>query len=257
MPRRQATRGSPSGEHGRSVRHRHGWSSQHRILPGAWAAPRPCRRGRRRPARNGAKPWRKWRSRPGAPSPPRRACSRHERTEGTTAARQGPCPPCRPRRWPSSPLKALPAVSGIDWRLALESVDGKHDRLQKRAASFVREDGTAPAILRASLEAATTSACGRWPTSPGRARPAWAHSTWPPSPATWNWTCAAAGSTGSGCRCRPWWPLSRRCWPAWRGSPQALRRRALAEIEYTEALAPLRLLAPKLSPGAQAGQEPA
>lgn len=193
MPRRQATRGSPSGEHGRSVRHRHGWSSQHRILPGAWAAPGPCRRGKRRPARNGAKPWRKSRSRPGAPSPPRRARSRHERTEGTTAARTGPCPPCRPRRWPSSPLKALPAVSGIDWRLALESVDGKHDRLQKRAASFVREDGTAPAILRASLEAATTSACGRWPTSPGRARPAWAHSTWPPSPATWNWTCAAAG----------------------------------------------------------------
>jgi two-component system, sensor histidine kinase and response regulator len=47
---------------------------------------------------------------------------------------------------------ALPALPGIDWRLALESVGGSRSRLQKRAGSFVREYGMAPAILRESLE---------------------------------------------------------------------------------------------------------
>ena len=47
---------------------------------------------------------------------------------------------------------ALPALPGIDWRLALESVAGSRSRLQKRAGSFVREYGSAPAVLRESLE---------------------------------------------------------------------------------------------------------
>jgi two-component system sensor histidine kinase/response regulator len=46
---------------------------------------------------------------------------------------------------------ALPALPGIDWRLALESVDGNRARLQKRAASFVREYAPAPGILREAL----------------------------------------------------------------------------------------------------------
>jgi two-component system sensor histidine kinase/response regulator len=50
-------------------------------------------------------------------------------------------------------LAGLPALPGIDWRLALDSVDGKRSRLQKRAGSFVREYGSAPAILREALAA--------------------------------------------------------------------------------------------------------
>ncbi|CAN7384368.1 response regulator [Massilia sp. LjRoot122] len=50
-------------------------------------------------------------------------------------------------------LPALPALPGIDWRLALESVEGNRGRLQKRAGSFVREYGPAPAILREALAA--------------------------------------------------------------------------------------------------------
>jgi len=49
------------------------------------------------------------------------------------------------------PLGALPAVPGIDWRLALENVAGSRTRLDKRAGSFVREYGAAPRILREAL----------------------------------------------------------------------------------------------------------
>ena len=48
---------------------------------------------------------------------------------------------------------ALPAVPGIDWRLALENVDGQRSRLEKRAGSFVREYAGAPRILREALSA--------------------------------------------------------------------------------------------------------
>ncbi|TXF99018.1 hybrid sensor histidine kinase/response regulator [Massilia arenae] len=47
----------------------------------------------------------------------------------------------------------LPAVPGIDWRLALDKVDGQHRRLEKRAGSFVREYAAAPRILRDALAA--------------------------------------------------------------------------------------------------------
>ena len=63
---------------------------------------------------------------------------------GSAAAPAGAVPA------PAEP--GLPALPGIDWRLALESVGGKRSRLQKRAGSFVREYGTAPAILRDALE---------------------------------------------------------------------------------------------------------
>jgi len=54
---------------------------------------------------------------------------------------------------PPAPVAAgaLPALPGIDWRLALESVDGNRHRLQKRAGSFVREYASAPGILREAL----------------------------------------------------------------------------------------------------------
>ncbi len=45
----------------------------------------------------------------------------------------------------------LPAVPGIDWRLALDNVDGERSRLHKRAGSFVREYAPAPRQLRAAL----------------------------------------------------------------------------------------------------------
>ncbi len=48
---------------------------------------------------------------------------------------------------------ALPAVPGIDWRLALDKVDGQRRRLEKRAGSFVREYAAAPRILRDALAA--------------------------------------------------------------------------------------------------------
>ncbi|MEW7847478.1 response regulator [Massilia aurea] len=47
----------------------------------------------------------------------------------------------------------LPAVPGIDWRMALENVDGQRSRLEKRAGSFVREYAGAPSILREALQA--------------------------------------------------------------------------------------------------------
>ena len=51
------------------------------------------------------------------------------------------------------PMAPLPAVPGIDWRLALDKVDGQRRRLDKRAGSFVREYATAPRILRDALAA--------------------------------------------------------------------------------------------------------
>jgi two-component system sensor histidine kinase/response regulator len=51
------------------------------------------------------------------------------------------------------PAGALPAAPGIDWRLALEHVDGQRSRLEKRAGSFVREYAGAPHILREALGA--------------------------------------------------------------------------------------------------------
>jgi len=51
----------------------------------------------------------------------------------------------------SEGLAALPAVPGLDWRLALDKVDGQRSRLEKRASSFVREYAQAPRILREAL----------------------------------------------------------------------------------------------------------
>ncbi|MGI4843156.1 MAG: response regulator [Janthinobacterium lividum] len=48
---------------------------------------------------------------------------------------------------------ALPAVPGLDWRQALDQVDGQRSRLKKRAASFVREYAAAPRMLREALGA--------------------------------------------------------------------------------------------------------
>jgi HPt (histidine-containing phosphotransfer) domain-containing protein len=74
-----------------------------------------------------------------------------------------PLPPLPPKqqqqpqqqRAPAAPepAGALPAAPGIDWRLALEHVDGQRSRLEKRAGSFVREYGGAPRILREALGA--------------------------------------------------------------------------------------------------------
>ncbi|WP_306393122.1 Hpt domain-containing protein [Telluria beijingensis] len=44
-------------------------------------------------------------------------------------------------------------MPGIDWRLALDNVDGQRLRLEKRAGSFVREYASAPRILREALAA--------------------------------------------------------------------------------------------------------
>ena len=52
---------------------------------------------------------------------------------------------------PAAAARALPAVPGIDWGLALGNVDGQRSRLEKRAGSFVREYGNAPDILREAL----------------------------------------------------------------------------------------------------------
>jgi len=46
---------------------------------------------------------------------------------------------------------ALPAIPGVDWRRALDKVDGQRSRLEKRASSFVREYADAPRILRDAL----------------------------------------------------------------------------------------------------------
>ena len=64
-----------------------------------------------------------------------------------------PLPPAQrpPPSAPATALKPLPAVPGIDWRLALDNVDGQRGRLEKRAGSFVREYGGAPHILRDAL----------------------------------------------------------------------------------------------------------
>jgi CheY-like chemotaxis protein len=51
----------------------------------------------------------------------------------------------------STGLPALPAVPGLDWRQALDKVDGQRSRLEKRASSFVREYADAPRILREAL----------------------------------------------------------------------------------------------------------
>ncbi|WP_137173931.1 hybrid sensor histidine kinase/response regulator [Massilia sp. HP4] len=63
------------------------------------------------------------------------------------AAQRAPAPSA-PSAGASQPL---PAVPGIDWRLALDNVDGQRGRLEKRAGSFVREYGGAPHILRDAL----------------------------------------------------------------------------------------------------------
>jgi len=52
---------------------------------------------------------------------------------------------------PAGSNAMLPAVPGIDWRMALEGVDGQRGRLEKRAGSFVREYASAPRILRDAL----------------------------------------------------------------------------------------------------------
>ena len=72
------------------------------------------------------------------------------RLQGRPLPLPGALAPLPPHMPPTEP--ALPALPGIDWRLALASVGGSRSRLQRRAGSFVREYGTAPAILRESLE---------------------------------------------------------------------------------------------------------
>jgi two-component system sensor histidine kinase/response regulator len=52
---------------------------------------------------------------------------------------------------PSVLASALPTAPGIDWRVALGNVGGQRNRLEKRAGSFVREYGAAPAVLRDAL----------------------------------------------------------------------------------------------------------
>jgi len=59
--------------------------------------------------------------------------------------------PTAPRSAPAPARKPLPAVPGIDWRLALDNVDGQRVRLEKRAGSFMREYGGAPGTLRDAL----------------------------------------------------------------------------------------------------------
>ncbi|UVW27205.1 hybrid sensor histidine kinase/response regulator [Massilia sp. H6] len=58
---------------------------------------------------------------------------------------------CPPPAMPHS--AALPAIAGVDWQAALAGVDGQRQRLEKRAASFVREYGEAPRALREALAA--------------------------------------------------------------------------------------------------------
>ncbi|WP_343026810.1 response regulator [Massilia sp. MP_M2] len=71
------------------------------------------------------------------------------RLEGRTALPgTGPAPSAVQR----SPGRPLPAVPGIDWRTALENVDGQRSRLEKRASSFIREYASAPRILREALQ---------------------------------------------------------------------------------------------------------
>ncbi|MCD2519097.1 response regulator [Massilia sp. G4R7] len=51
----------------------------------------------------------------------------------------------------SGATAALPAAPGMDWRLALDKVDGQRARLEKRASSFLREYADAPRVLREAL----------------------------------------------------------------------------------------------------------
>ena len=67
------------------------------------------------------------------------------------AAQRAPAPPASSSASSAAAAKPLPAVPGIDWRLALDNVDGQRGRLEKRAGSFVREYGAAPHILRDAL----------------------------------------------------------------------------------------------------------
>jgi len=63
-----------------------------------------------------------------------------------------PAPEHAAARLPDAPAAALPPVPGIDWRIALDNVDGQHARLQKRAGSFVREYAQTPQQLRDALD---------------------------------------------------------------------------------------------------------
>ena len=67
------------------------------------------------------------------------------------AGRELPPPQERSAHAAPEPAGTLPAAPGIDWRLALENVDGQRSRLEKRAGSFVREYAGAPRILREAL----------------------------------------------------------------------------------------------------------
>ncbi|MFC0252156.1 hybrid sensor histidine kinase/response regulator [Massilia consociata] len=74
----------------------------------------------------------------GRPLPPRRdACA-------------APDEPAPPAALPPV-LATLPAVPGLDWRVALDHVDGQRSRLEKRASSFVREYADARKVLREAL----------------------------------------------------------------------------------------------------------
>ena len=66
--------------------------------------------------------------------------------------RAAPAAPCMAAA-DSEPIGVLPAVPGVDWRLALQYVDGKRSRLEKRAGSFMREYGAAPRSLLDALRA--------------------------------------------------------------------------------------------------------
>ncbi|WP_020653379.1 hybrid sensor histidine kinase/response regulator [Massilia niastensis] len=61
--------------------------------------------------------------------------------------------PAQARAGAPDTAASLPPAPGIDWRQALENVDGQRSRLEKRAGSFVREYAGAPAILRDALAA--------------------------------------------------------------------------------------------------------
>ena len=76
----------------------------------------------------------------GRPLPPPAAADAPPPTQPTPSAAPDALPP-------------LPAVPGIDWRVALDNVDGQRGRLQKRAGSFVREYAAAPRQLRDALGA--------------------------------------------------------------------------------------------------------
>jgi HPt (histidine-containing phosphotransfer) domain-containing protein len=62
-----------------------------------------------------------------------------------------PAQPLPPSAKQQPAAAALPPVPGIDWRQALENVEGQRNRLEKRAGSFVREYAGAPRILREAL----------------------------------------------------------------------------------------------------------